>query len=175
MFSPYQKEEALRVYDETGSVDQTIRMLGYPTRRCLYGWIAKRDGTENAPYSHYRRPKTPRKSETDRQAAATQAVSRGSRLWTPAEIEAYQQDLLRSELYINIVQETIKLRQKDEPFVLDPLTNHEKAFIADRLRSRYPLHMLLIALKLDRSAYYYHHRESLGQTSDDASIKPSDD
>ena len=42
MFFQYQKDEALKLYDQIGSVDQTIHILGYPTRRCLYGWIKER-------------------------------------------------------------------------------------------------------------------------------------
>ena len=32
---------ALKVYHQCGSVSTTIRVLGYPTRRALYTWIAK--------------------------------------------------------------------------------------------------------------------------------------
>lgn len=40
MYSKEQKDMALQVYHQTGSVTETIRILGYPTRRNLYTWIA---------------------------------------------------------------------------------------------------------------------------------------
>ena len=36
-----QKDIALRIYHQTESVTETIRILGYPTRRNLYTWIAE--------------------------------------------------------------------------------------------------------------------------------------
>lgn len=44
---------ALQVYYQCGSVTETIRVLGYPTRRTLYTWI-ENEGT----------PKPPRKELT---------------------------------------------------------------------------------------------------------------
>ena len=51
MYSKEQKDIALRIYHQTESVTETIRILGYPTRRNLYTWIAE----ENTP------PKTRKK------------------------------------------------------------------------------------------------------------------
>ena len=34
MYSKEQKDIALRIYHQTESVTETIRILGYPTRRC---------------------------------------------------------------------------------------------------------------------------------------------
>ena len=45
MYSKEQKDIALRIYHQTESVIETIRILGYPTRRNLYTWIAE----ENTP------------------------------------------------------------------------------------------------------------------------------
>lgn len=45
MYSKKQKDIALRIYHQTESVTETIRILGYPTRRNLYTWIAE----ENTP------------------------------------------------------------------------------------------------------------------------------
>lgn len=41
MYSKEQKDIALRIYHQTESVTETIRILGYPTRRNLYTWIAE--------------------------------------------------------------------------------------------------------------------------------------
>lgn len=51
MYSKEQRDIALQVYHQTESVTETIRILGYPTRRNLYTWIAE----ENTP------PKTRKK------------------------------------------------------------------------------------------------------------------
>ena len=39
MYSKQQKEIALKLYHQTESVSETVRMLGYPTRKNLYNWI----------------------------------------------------------------------------------------------------------------------------------------
>lgn len=39
MYSQDKINIALQVYHQCGSVTNTIRMLGYPTRRALYTWI----------------------------------------------------------------------------------------------------------------------------------------
>lgn len=39
MYSQDKTDIALQVYHQCGSVTNTIRMLGYPTRRALYTWI----------------------------------------------------------------------------------------------------------------------------------------
>lgn len=43
MYSQEQKVTALAVFHQTNSVSETIRILGYPTKKQLYIWIA----TEN--------------------------------------------------------------------------------------------------------------------------------
>lgn len=39
MYSYEKKSIALKVFHQTNSVSETIRILGYPTRRQLYSWI----------------------------------------------------------------------------------------------------------------------------------------
>ena len=51
MYSKEQKDIALRIYHQTESVTETIRILGYPTRRNLYTWIAE----ENTPIQNKER------------------------------------------------------------------------------------------------------------------------
>ena len=41
MYSKEQKDIALQIYHQTESVTETIRILGYPTCRNLYTWIAE--------------------------------------------------------------------------------------------------------------------------------------
>ena len=39
VYSSEKKYIALKVFHQTNSVSETIRILGYPTRRQLYSWI----------------------------------------------------------------------------------------------------------------------------------------
>ena len=41
MYSQEKIDVALKVYHQSGSVTTTTRILGYPTKRALYTWIAK--------------------------------------------------------------------------------------------------------------------------------------
>ncbi|WP_313187647.1 IS3 family transposase [Lacrimispora sp.] len=43
MYSKYQRNKALQLYDQCNSVSKVIHQLGYPTRKRLYDWIAERD------------------------------------------------------------------------------------------------------------------------------------
>lgn len=45
MYSQDKIDIALQVYHQCGSVTETIRLLGYPTRRSLYTWL----GNEGIP------------------------------------------------------------------------------------------------------------------------------
>lgn len=40
MYSQDKIDIAFKVYHQCGSISTTIRVLGYPTRRALYTWIA---------------------------------------------------------------------------------------------------------------------------------------
>lgn len=48
MYSQDKINTALQVYDQCGSVTETIRVLGYPTRRALYTWI-ENEGVPKSP------------------------------------------------------------------------------------------------------------------------------
>lgn len=54
-----QKSKALQTYEETQSVTQTIRQLGYPTRQTMYYWISEREKIENAPLRKVKAKKKP--------------------------------------------------------------------------------------------------------------------
>ena len=43
MYSQEEKEVALKVFHQTNSVSETIRVLSYPSRKQLYNWIAEED------------------------------------------------------------------------------------------------------------------------------------
>ncbi len=53
VYSKYQMNKALKLYDQSKSVTKVIQCLGYPTRQALYAWIAARDA--------FPKPKAPRK------------------------------------------------------------------------------------------------------------------
>ena len=48
MYSQDKINIALQVYHQCGSVTNTLRMLGYPTRRGLYTWI-ENEGVQKPP------------------------------------------------------------------------------------------------------------------------------
>lgn len=53
VYSNYQRNQALKLYDQSKSVTKVIQCLSYPTRQALYAWIAARDAVP--------KPKVPRK------------------------------------------------------------------------------------------------------------------
>ncbi|HJG30375.1 MAG TPA: helix-turn-helix domain-containing protein [Collinsella ihuae] len=69
MFAPEKREAALELYDRLGSVRAVVAELGYPSVRCLYGWIARRDGAGRA------RPRAVRCSAQEKAAAARRVLS----------------------------------------------------------------------------------------------------
>ena len=152
MFSQFQKDEALRIYDEVGSVDQAIHILGYPTRRCLYGWIRERDGKSS--------PENRRANRSKRnaaQAAINDLNLSSEHILSPQEVDKLQADLHESKMVLDILQEIVRRKQMLPVFNLSPISQREKTEIIDVLRSKYSLHELLEAMEIDRSAYYYHH------------------
>ncbi|MBO6157934.1 MAG: hypothetical protein J6P72_01580 [Firmicutes bacterium] len=155
MYSKFQKEEALKTYREVGSVDRTIYLLGYPTRRCLYGWIREQDKENEAngiPVPTHKRGRKPRQS-ADKGILEAVFVSHVDR----ETIDQLQVKLHQMQLSLDLLQEIIRLKQQKPSFNLDPISQREKSEVIDVLRAKYPLHELLDALEIDRSAYYYHH------------------
>ena len=151
MFSPFQKAEALRIYDQVGSVDRTIRILGYPTRRCLYGWIQER--SEMDPTARKKATRVKRDNETP-------PVREGKKVedvLTPEEVDELQAKLRKAQMKLDILQEIVRRKQMQPVFTAAPVSQREKTEIIDLLRSKYSLHELLEAAAIDRSAYYYHH------------------
>lgn len=59
MYSKQQKSTALEIFHQTNSVSETIRILGYPTGRQLYTWIAEENiiKRERKPLSRFANPK----------------------------------------------------------------------------------------------------------------------
>lgn len=47
MYSKYQREKALQLYDQCKSVSKVIKQLGYPSRKRLYDWMAQRNAKKN--------------------------------------------------------------------------------------------------------------------------------
>ncbi len=42
-YTEQEKQQALSLYDETGSIAKVINKLGYPTRQNMYTWIKNRN------------------------------------------------------------------------------------------------------------------------------------
>ncbi|MDD6056761.1 MAG: hypothetical protein PUB98_00650 [Clostridiales bacterium] len=80
MYSQDKIDVALKVYHECGSVTTTIRVLGYPTRRALYTWIANEEEDKS---SKARR----RKAEERRAAAGRQKQELGARDIVPLQMQ----------------------------------------------------------------------------------------
>ena len=161
MFSPLQKAEALRIYDQVGSVDRTIRILGYPTRRCLYGWIQER----------YELDPTARKKATrmkrDKDAALSKDTELEENVLSVEQVDELQEKLRKAQMTLDILQEIVRRKQMQPVFTIAPISQREKAEIIDLLRSKYSLHELLEVASIDRSAYYYHHNASEKRRSSD--------
>ena len=73
MYSIYQRERALQLYDQCKSVSKVVQMLGYPTRKRRYDWIAGRNSQPKSkiprkrfhnPPDHPRHPPLQLKLET---------------------------------------------------------------------------------------------------------------
>ena len=150
MFSPYQKAEALRIYDQVGSVDRTIHILGYPTRRCLYGWIQER--AQSDPSARRKAIRVKRSKDT-----AITEEGDGKNVLSAQQVDDLQEELRKAQMTLDVLQEIIRRKQLLPTFTLNPISQREKTEIVDTLRSRYSLHELLEIVELDRSAYYYHH------------------
>ena len=45
MFTPQEKENALKVYEEVKSVRAVIQRLGYPTRQTFYQWLREKNNS----------------------------------------------------------------------------------------------------------------------------------
>lgn len=56
---------------------------------------------------------------------------------------------------IDILKEIIDVLKKDTGINKAPLSNGEKAVIANALKTKYPLPLLLRKLRIAKSSYYY--------------------
>lgn len=59
MYSNYQRERALQLYDQCKSVSKVVQKLGYPTRQRLYDWIAERNSPPKSKIARKRFNNTP--------------------------------------------------------------------------------------------------------------------
>lgn len=73
----------------------------------------------------------------------------------PTEIEELRKQMLQMQLQIDILNETLNILKKDPGIDTKTLRNKEKAVIVDALKSKYSLPLLLTALNMPKSSYYY--------------------
>jgi len=71
------------------------------------------------------------------------------------EIDKLKAKMLDMQMEIDILKATIDIIKKDQGVSLTVLKNREKTAIADALKERYALTVLLAQLSLSRSVYYY--------------------
>ena len=72
-----------------------------------------------------------------------------------AEIERLKQDIFSLQMEYDILQATIDVVKKDPSVDSVKLSNREKTLIIGALRHLYPLKMLIQALSISSSSYYY--------------------
>lgn len=203
MYSKDKMVIALKIYHQCESVSETIRVLGYPTRRALYTWIEnegllKPSRTPLNNINTVEHPRNPplkvkmdaihrcfeqgegiksisedigytrasiynwRKRYLNGGTAALMngknikpdTLTEGILMCTP-ELEHMQAQMKEMQLEIDILKETIDVLKKDPGVDQTMLKNSEKAVIADALKNKYSLPILLVQLNLPRSSYYY--------------------
>lgn len=71
------------------------------------------------------------------------------------EIDELKTKIQDMQIELDILKETINVLKKDPGINKSPLSNGEKAVIADALKTKYPLPVLLKKLRMAKSSYYY--------------------
>ena len=146
MFTKEERLRALSVYDECGSVDEAIRRLGYPTRRCLYNWIDQRKGKK---YNF--NPNEPPKKEKPH--IKGWVISRQS----SEEENRFQltRQLRQMQMMIDIFEKILQMREGTDEDIFAGLSPEEATRIIDSLRDRYSLWELTETMGIKRSSYHY--------------------
>lgn len=139
-----------RCFEDGESVTDVATELGL-SRWTIYTWA--KEFTQGG----WVRPMTPakKKGRPPRKPAPTEGENEMIRQ-LQIKAERLQAELLQAQLERDILQETINLLKKDPGVDLSELKNAEKVVVIDALVNRYPLPMLLKAMRLSRSSYYYH-------------------
>ena len=74
------------------------------------------------------------------------------------EIDELKTKIQDMQIELDILKETINVLKKDPGINKSPLSNGEKAVIADALKTKYPLPVLLKKLRMAKSSYYGYRR-----------------
>ncbi|MCO7175766.1 IS3 family transposase [Sporolactobacillus kofuensis] len=173
-FSAKQHKTAVDYYFDHGhSSSRTVRILGYPSRSLLDIWVRKDPRFTEQLVTHapdrVKHPTKPRKSKQRTAAMQSAKLLRQSTkafLSTPMGTDDLatldHHSLLRRaqelELQNNILKQVNDLLKKDLGIDQLHLTNKEKMQVIDALRDQYPLKVLLLALELSKSSYFYQHK-----------------
>ena len=189
MFTYEKKVRALQLYEQTHSVTETIRILGYPERATLYRWISEKGQPEkvrstkrgeNTP-DHPRHPSVEVKlqvlhrcfehGEDVKSVAEEIGYSRASiynwrRKYLQRGLVALMNpsDDPREELVPGTFSATediaeLKAQVQEMQMQIDIL----KETIIDALKNKYSLPELLSALHCPRSSYYYQQKRAKKQ------------
>ncbi len=92
MYSKYQRNKALQLYEQCSSVSMIIQKLGYPSRMQLYKWIKNKDN--------------PRGKLPQGEPVSSESVE---------QLKAQMKDM---QLELDILKETLNVLKKDPGIVL---------------------------------------------------------
>jgi|GEM_PF-1796317 len=145
MFTNEQKKKALRTYKECGSVPKTIKRLGYPSYRTLYVWIEENEsgGVDKIA-----------KADEERKAANPEELVRMGNL-ALAEIKKLNELIEGARLQMDLAEELLMIKDTNPEVDISDLSTPDRALIVERLREKYPIHVLLEKMELSRNQYYY--------------------
>ncbi len=141
MYSKYQRNKALQLYEQCSSVSMVIQKLGYPSRMQIYKWRKK--------YIH-KGAIALMNTNDDPRAKLPQGEPVSSE-----SVEQLKAQMKNMQLELNILKETLNVLKKDPGADMTVLTYREKTVIVDAMKAKYSLSLLLNKLRISRSSYYY--------------------
>lgn len=100
MYSYYQRERALKLYDQCKSVSKVVQMLGYPTRKRLYDWIAERNSPPKSKLPRKRFNNTPEHPRHPPLQLKLETIHRCFELGESVQLVSEEIGYSRSSIYI---------------------------------------------------------------------------
>lgn len=176
MYSQDKINIALQAYYQCGAVMESVRVLGYPTRRALYTWVEN----EGVPKSHRKELTNINTAEHPRNPSIEvkmnalhrcfkrggtvslindkniqpDTLMEGNAIAPATENEQMQEQMQDMQLEIDLLKETINILKKDPGIDQTDLRNSEKTVIVDVLKDRHSLSVLLERISLSKGSYY---------------------
>lgn len=100
MYSYYQRERALKLYDQCKSVSKVVQMLGYPTRKRMYDWIAERNAPPKSKLPRKRFNNTPEHPRHPPLQLKLETIHRCFELGESVQLVSEEIGYSRSSIYI---------------------------------------------------------------------------